>query len=293
MLSGPALFSQDANQILPGYYIDYWVKPVSISRTSLFDSREISSRGISACYVVRQQNDDNNEKTLQDTVRVFFFDQNGNLQKEIRLSYFDGTKDTLYRYFTDRTYIRQIDSVVVKENGQTRITEYMQWAFNYETPVMDTGIIRNKYYDDKGRVIEYKMNGSRDYLELTHCGTGITYHEKYRYDSKNRLVQYNDVGGREFATYTYYPRHRVIRVHDYKTGKRMYKFRIEAYETGLEIHEKMGESNLVLSRLNKKSKLFSHFLFTENEKREVYHFIYAYFDQAAPAVSASFYTTSR
>jgi hypothetical protein len=128
-------------------------------------------------------------------------------------------------------------------------------------------------------MIELKMNGTVDFHMINFCGTGMTFHDKYRYDENDRIVYYQDARWVKYATFSYHPRHRVVRVYDSLTHRLERKYKVYIDVNRLAITEKADET-IILTRLSRDSKLFSLFTLKGNHSiPDEYFLIYEYFDK--------------
>jgi hypothetical protein len=258
----------------------YYYHLISIRNTPLFNAEEIKARGIRSCMIIEPM-----YKNRTDTLFIFNFDRTGNIEREIRfMNGYLSRRDTINGPRSEKRYYNRIDSTVSMMQGQKIVTKYYVWAFNPEIPEEDTSYIKRIVYDDKDRMVEFKMDGTQDYLHLTHCGTGITFDNKYRYNEKNDLVCYKDAYSREYATFSYHLRSRVVRVYDTLTNRLKRKFTVRITNTDKEIIEK-DDLITSLTRVDKGSKLFSFFSTRQDCKDCVasgYLLLYEYPDSPSP-----------
>ena len=279
------LSSQTAASIV-NYSSDYMYQKLSLRNTPLFDPQEIKARNIRGCTIIHPWIYWDKNMKITDTLFIYDFDSTGNITREISFrTWARGERDTTYWPISELGYFSRIDSTVHEQNDQTTLTKYFIWAFDPESNEVDTGYVQKYVYDNKRRVIEFKMNGTVDYHKIYFCGTGITHHKKYRYDEKDRIIFYEFLDGREYASFEHLKNRCRIRVYD-KTGirpTRKYFIRFKVDDEA--IIENDGQFTVKLTRLDKGSKLFTHFSDKQNGKgmpvRE-YLFIYDYFDQPGP-----------
>ena len=270
-------YGQTARSVIGTVGNENSYEKLSLRNTELFDAKEIKAKNIRYCTIIQPWNWKNNP----DTLRIFEFDTAGNIEREIQFRSWDiTTKDTLDFPISELRYYARVDSTVEKRDGQTIITKYYVWAFNQFSEITDTSYIKKFVFDNKNRLVEFVMNGTRDYLEYTHCGTGITHHKKYRYDEKNRIVYVRDLHWREYSTIEHKKNHCLIRVYDTTINKLTRKAIIRFKINDDSITENDGLFTVKLTRLNKGSNLFSRISdkqngdFTPSE----YIFIYDYFE---------------
>ena len=272
------LCSQAVTYIMGTVGLEYSYQKLSLRNTPVFDAQEIKAKNIRSCTIIQPWN----WKNDPDTLFIFEFDATGNINREIRFRSWDRSKkDTIYWPESELRYYDRVDTTVERQNGKTIITKYYVWAFNYETEEIDTSYIKRITYDEKNRMIAFKMDGTRDYLELTHCGTGITHDKKYQYDKKDRIIGYRDLHWREYSIFEHKKNRCIIRIYDTTTNKLVRKSTIHFKINDEAIVENDGSFTIKLTRLNKGSNLFRHISdeqngdFTPSE----YIFIYDYFDR--------------
>jgi len=276
ILSGHT-YSQTVTTVMGTVGHEFTYEKLSLRNTPIFDAKEIKARNIRSCTIIQPWN----WKNDPDTLYVFDFDETGNIKREIHSRYWDRSiKDTTYYPVSELEYYTRIDSTVEKQNGQTIITKYYVWAFNYESEEIDTSYIKTLIYDDRHRLTEFEMHGTEDYFKITFCGTGITFHRKYQYDDKNRIIYYEDIHGHQRAFFEHRRNQCRIRVYDTKTNELLRKPIIRFKINDEAIIENDGSFTVKLTRLNKGSNLFSNISdkqngdFTPSE----YFFIYDYFE---------------
>ena len=260
---------------------DYMYQKASLRNTPLFDPQEIKARGIRSCTIIHPWIYWDKNVKITDTIFIYDFDLTGNIKRQISFRTRE-EKDTTYWPISELQYYSRIDSTVVKQDDQATVTKFFIWAFDFESTEVDTGYIQKYVYDNKNRLIAFKMNGTVDYHKINFCGTGITHHKKYGYDEKDRIVFYQDLEGREYAYFKYLKNRCALRVYDNTTNKltRKYSIRIEVNDEA--IIEDDRQYTIKLTRLEKGSNLFSHFSDKQNGKGTVvdeYLFIYDYIDQ--------------
>src|SRR5258705_3305459 len=148
----------------------YYYHLISIRNTLLFNAEEIKARGIRSCMIIEPM-----YKTRTDTLYIFNFDRTGSIEREIRfMNGYMSSRDTINGPRSEERYYSRIDSTISMMQGQKIVTKYYVWAFNPWIPEEDTSYIKRIVYDDKDRMVEFKMNGTEDYFKYTFCGTGIT-----------------------------------------------------------------------------------------------------------------------
>lgn len=255
---------------------NYYYHLISIRKTPLFNAEEIKTRGIRSCMIIEPM-----YGNRTDTLFIFNFDRAGNIEKEIRfMNGYMSRRDTINGTWSEKRNYSRIDSTVSMMEGQKIVTKYYVWAFNPEIPEEDTGYIKRIVYDDKDRMVEFKMNGTKDYFKYIFCGTGITFDNKYRYNEKGDLIYYKDAYSRKYVTYKYHPYSRVVRIYDTATNKLITKFTVNIKENDKEIIEK-DDFITTLTRVDKGSKLFSFFSTRQDCKDcgvSDYLLLYEYFD---------------
>ena len=258
---------------------EYVYDEVSLRNTPLFNANEIKTKNIRGCTIIRSPGWNN----TPDTLYIFDFDESGNIKREIRFrSWMTDNKDTIYWPVSELKHFSRIDSTKENKNGQTIITKYYVWAFNDETQEIDTSYIKKFIYDDRNMLMEFKMNGTRDFLEYARCGTGITYHQKYRYDEKKRIIYYHDLYSRDYLVIEHQKNRCLFRTYDSTTNKLVRKDVMHLKINDKALTENDGLFTIKLTRLNKGSRLFSQISNKQNGKRmtpDEYLLIYDYFDR--------------
>lgn len=275
------LCGQDAAMIV-NHSLEYTYQKASLRNTPLFNAEEIKANRIRSCMIIHPWTYWDKYQKIIDTLYIFDFDETGNIKREIRFRSWDkAVKDTLYPPISERIYYARIDTTVEKQNGQTIVTKYYVWAFNYETEIEDTSYIKTLIYDDKNRLIEFEMHGTEDFFKISFCGTGITFHRKYQYDDKNRIIYYEDLHGHHRAFFEHRKNQCRIRVYDTKTNELVGKPVIHFKITNEAIIENDGHFTVKFTRLYKDSNLFSHFFDKQNgsDRSDEYFFIYDYFER--------------
>ena len=252
---------------------------LSLRNTPIFDAAEIKARNIRSCTIIQPWN----WKNDPDTLFIFDFDTNGNINKEIHFRSWDRSKkDTSYWPISELHYYDRVDSAVEIQDQKTIITKYYVWAFDPSTEAADTSYIKTITHDDKNRLIEFEMHGTEDYFKITFCGTGITHHKKYRYDEKNMIVYYRNLHWREYSTFEHKRNRCLIYIYDTTTNELTRKHIIRFKINDNAIIENDGLFTMQLTRLDKASKLFSQISNKQNGKGMPlfkYLFIYDFFDQ--------------
>jgi hypothetical protein len=278
------LYCQNVSSVLGYSGIDYNYNKITIRNIPLFNAGEIKERGIKKCYIIHPWFSWTNNTPQTDTISIFNFYADGNIQREIRYRSWDKSmQDTIEPGSYEKRF-KKIDSTVSVQNSQTEITKYYIWAFNWESDVEDTGYIKKEIYDNKNRLIEYKHNGTPDYHQINFCGTGITLHDKYRYDENNNIIYYQDLYFREYASFKYRQNSRVVRVYDSLTKKQLRKYTVHIKVNDETILEKEGFIT-TLKRFDKNSKLFSLISNRQSGRgfsSKDYIFVYEYFDRQEP-----------
>jgi hypothetical protein len=277
------LSGQNISSILGYSGIDYNYNKITIRNTPLFNKEEIKNRGIKACCIIHRALNWKSETIQTDTLAIFNFNPDGNIEREIRFgTWYINNRDTIDAgHSYSRNFAKKIDSTVSVLNGQTIVTTYYIWAFNWENTIEDTGYIKKEIYDNKHRLTEFKHNGTTDYHTIYFCGTGITFHDKYKYDNKNNIIFYQDVYSRQWATFGYHKNSRVVRVYDSQTKKLKIKYRVHVDINDETIIEK-EESITTISRLSKNSKLFNFISVRPGSNSygsDEYIILYEYFDK--------------
>ncbi|NOT50743.1 MAG: hypothetical protein HOP10_05660 [Chitinophagaceae bacterium] len=250
---------------------------LSIRQTPLFNKEEIKTRSISSCMIVENRYD-----SRVDTLYIFNFDKDGNIEREVK--FYNGYmahRDTIYGRRSEKSYFNRIDSTVELSENKRVVTKYYVWAFNWPTEEQDTGHIKKITYDEKGRMISYKMNGTEDFHKINFCGTGITFNNEYRYDEKDRLIYFRDMYWRKYVTYEHHQNHFTVRLYDSLTNKMETKFNVFVNRNKDRIIEK-DDFLTTLTRLSSGSNLFSRITRVQrktNYNQSHYSLVYEYYDK--------------
>jgi hypothetical protein len=274
------LNGQTVSSVLGGISFDPHYRVITIQNTKLFDAPELKARGIKRCYIIHPLRDSENKVYRTDSLYTFDFDSTGHIERTVRLLPWGASNyDTTYGNPSERRYYTRIDTVVSRRDDLMTVTKYYIWPFDPETEVADTGKICKIVYDLKGRMLELKMDGTKDYHTINFCGNGTTFHDKYRYDKKGNISYYQDARWIKYATFSHRPHRRVVRVYDSLSHKLQTKYTVMVDHNSNAIVEKTDETT-ILTRMSKNSRLFSRFTQKRRWARpDEYFLIYEYFDK--------------
>lgn len=276
------LHSQTVSSIVGYSNSEYNYQELSIRNTELFDTKEIKTKRIKSCTIIHPWYYWDKKINVTDTLFIFDFDSTGNIARKIRFnSWPRDYRDTTIGSLSEKDFYSLIESTELKQNNLTLVTKYYIWPFNYESQEVDTGYIKEITYDERRRMINFKMNGTSDYFNYTFCGTGITHDKKYRYDNKDRIIFYQDAYSREYATFQYNKHRRIIQVYDSLTNELKRKSVVHIDINSKTITERDASFTVTLTRLSNGSNLFSQISHKQNGKGFTPHnylLIYEYFD---------------
>jgi hypothetical protein len=290
---GIALFSSKGQTVesIIGMPSDYMFRPASIRNCQLFDTEEIKIRKIKSCTITKSFYNNNTSNYKTDTVSICFFDTTGSLNYKIHYREYSNEKDTFNYSSGASHFYKRIDSTITITNGIKTVESYYIWDFNWEKPeLIDTGIVVRRVYDDKNRLIEWKSNGTPDYHDIFSCGTGITFHYKYRYGTNSKIVFYDDVRYRYYATYKHTYRGVAVQVLNKEVVEKPRKYFVKVKMNNTTTVENDGDWIATMKYLNNRSKLFEELSNQQTQKGfapTIYRFSYQYESQSENQVNTN------